>query len=164
MSARASAAGTDFPAFLAPNIAVPLRTRMRPADLTTDHGPRHYPIILKDATLRVHPQASSNEFRDIISSRMRTIAHGLLILCCFAIPSTSKAVFKRGTQQLQRSDECKTQGDGDLYGIGVRLGIYLQWASGFILRNIGSWELVSRVRTTSNVLCSALALAAAINI
>ncbi|RYP44607.1 hypothetical protein DL768_008928 [Monosporascus sp. mg162] len=65
---------------------------------------------------------------------------------------------------LSKREDCLTEGDGDLYGLGVRLGLYLQWAAGFILRNLGSWETVSRVRTASNTLCSAIAVAAAINL
>ncbi|MCJ1483267.1 hypothetical protein MMC06_003434 [Schaereria dolodes] len=59
--------------------------------------------------------------------------------------------------------DCTTIGDGDLYGKGVRIGLYLQWASGFILRNLGSWDRVSAVRTTSNIICASLALTTAIN-
>jgi hypothetical protein len=33
---------------------------------------------------------------------------------------------------------CETMGDGDLYGLGARLGLYLQWASSFILGNLRS--------------------------
>ncbi|KAK4208547.1 hypothetical protein QBC37DRAFT_325534 [Rhypophila decipiens] len=58
----------------------------------------------------------------------------------------------------------KTLGNGDIYGLGVRIGLYLQWASGFILRDIGSWESLARMRTVNNVLGGALALAAAIDI
>ncbi|KAH8169130.1 hypothetical protein LIA77_11256 [Sarocladium implicatum] len=54
---------------------------------------------------------------------------------------------------------CVNIGDGDVYGLGVRLGLYLLWASGFIVRLLGSWPRVSAVRTTNNILCGALALA-----
>ncbi|KAH8586905.1 hypothetical protein B0O99DRAFT_643236 [Bisporella sp. PMI_857] len=63
-----------------------------------------------------------------------------------------------------RSETCTVDGDSDIYGLGVRVGLYLQWLSGFILRNIGSWDTVGRVRTANNALCAALALATAINI
>jgi len=62
------------------------------------------------------------------------------------------------------SADCTTNGDGDIYGIGVRIGLYLQWASTFILRNLGSWERISQVRQATNCLCGALALAAGINV
>src|SRR5277367_6568043 len=61
-----------------------------------------------------------------------------------------------------RSEICTVVGDSDIYGLGVRVGLYLQWLSGFLLRNIGSWDTVARVRTANNALCAALALAAAI--
>jgi len=63
-----------------------------------------------------------------------------------------------------RSPECANQGDSDVYGLGVRVGLYLQWFAGFILRNIGSWNTMTRVRTANNTLCIALALAEAIKI
>jgi len=65
---------------------------------------------------------------------------------------------------VTKSITCTAVGDSDIYGLGVRIGLYLQWLSGFILRNIGSWDTVARVRTANNALCAALALAAAINI
>ena len=55
--------------------------------------------------------------------------------------------------------DCTTTGDGDFYGLGVRLGLYLQWAAGFLLRNSsGSWKMISAVRTTNNALCGAIFL------
>ncbi|KAI9040400.1 ankyrin repeat domain-containing protein [Aspergillus affinis] len=55
--------------------------------------------------------------------------------------------------------DCTTQGDGDLYGLGVRLGLYLQWIAGLLLRNCnGSWETISAVRIANNVLCFSLIL------
>ncbi|KAL9612894.1 MAG: hypothetical protein Q9167_002527 [Letrouitia subvulpina] len=60
--------------------------------------------------------------------------------------------------------DCTTTGDGDFYGLGVRLGLYLQWAAGFCLRNSsGSWKMISTVRTTNNALCGAIVLAVVIN-
>ncbi|KAK4234624.1 hypothetical protein C8A03DRAFT_37601, partial [Achaetomium macrosporum] len=60
--------------------------------------------------------------------------------------------------------QCAVDGDGDLYGLGVRLGLYLQWLAGFLLRNFdGSWETISAVRTANNVLCSTLVLAIVVN-
>lgn len=57
------------------------------------------------------------------------------------------------------SDPCTNIGDGDIYGLGVRLGLYMLWASGFIVRLLGSWPRVSVIRTTNNILCGALILA-----
>jgi hypothetical protein len=61
-------------------------------------------------------------------------------------------------------DHCRTIADNDLYGRGVRIGMYLQWAAGFVLRNFESWESRARVRTASNVLAAAVALATVINV
>ena len=58
---------------------------------------------------------------------------------------------------------CTVQGDGNLYGLGVRLGLYFQWLSGFLLRNMdSSWSTISVVRTASNAISSALNLSVAI--
>lgn len=67
-------------------------------------------------------------------------------------------------RQNTPSDPCANLGDGDIYGRGVRIGLYLLWASGFILRLLGSWPRISGIRTTNNILCGALALAEFINI
>lgn len=72
-------------------------------------------------------------------------------------------LFSRADNSAPNSD-CTTNVDNDLYGTGVRIGLYLQWASGFILRQLESWEVRARVRTTSNVLVGAVAIATAINI
>jgi hypothetical protein len=59
---------------------------------------------------------------------------------------------------------CTIPGDGDLYGIGVRLGLYLQWLAGFLLRNMdGTWKTISSVRTTNTALSTALNLCAVIS-
>ena len=58
---------------------------------------------------------------------------------------------------------CSAIGDGDLYGLGVQIGLYLQWAAGFVLRNRNLWAKVSAVRVASNTISTALALTAAIN-
>jgi hypothetical protein len=68
------------------------------------------------------------------------------------------------SSRLSTSRSCDTPGDGDIYGLGVRIGLYLQWAAGLILRLLGSWPRISEVRTANNVLCGALALATAINV
>ncbi|KAI9769052.1 MAG: hypothetical protein M1839_003816 [Geoglossum umbratile] len=60
--------------------------------------------------------------------------------------------------------KCETNADNDLYGQGVRIGLYLQWASGFVLRNLESWETRSRVRTVSNTICAAVVLATVVNV
>ncbi|CAI7590071.1 unnamed protein product [Penicillium manginii] len=53
--------------------------------------------------------------------------------------------------------DCTTEGSGDLYGVGVRTGLYLQWAAGFLLRNWnGSWKTISAVRVVNNAICYAI--------
>ncbi|KAE8148899.1 ankyrin repeat-containing domain protein [Aspergillus avenaceus] len=56
-------------------------------------------------------------------------------------------------------DSCQTAGNGDLYGLGVRIGLYLQCAAGFLLRNFnGSWKTISTVRVTNNAICYSVIL------
>jgi hypothetical protein len=61
-------------------------------------------------------------------------------------------------------DDCATTTDTDLYGTGIRIGMYLQWLAGFILRNSSNFEICPQVRTASNILASAVALATVINV
>ncbi|KAH0543140.1 hypothetical protein FGG08_002485 [Glutinoglossum americanum] len=58
---------------------------------------------------------------------------------------------------------CTIAGDSDLYGLGIRLGLYLQCASGILLRHLSSHSTINRVRTTNNVLSSAIALTTMVN-
>jgi hypothetical protein len=70
-----------------------------------------------------------------------------LICASSALPSSATTFTPRA---LPRStDDCVTNADNDLYGKGVRIGLYLQWASGFILRNLESFEVRTRVRVAS---------------
>ena len=79
-----------------------------------------------------------------------------------ALPILAPRLATRAT--LPELRKWETNADNDLYGKGVRVGLYLQWASGFILRNLESWETRSRVRTISNTLCAAIALATVVNV
>ncbi|EQB47092.1 hypothetical protein CGLO_13801 [Colletotrichum gloeosporioides Cg-14] len=62
------------------------------------------------------------------------------------------------------SAHCSTAGDGDLYGLGVRLGLYFQWAAGFLLRNFNtSWQTISTVRIVNNTIGFTIVLSTMIN-
>ncbi|EQB57416.1 hypothetical protein CGLO_02452 [Colletotrichum gloeosporioides Cg-14] len=62
------------------------------------------------------------------------------------------------------ADACHNNGDGDLYGIGVRIGLYLQWFAGLLLRNHhSSWQTISTVRATNNVLGISITVASIVN-
>lgn len=62
------------------------------------------------------------------------------------------------------ADVCQNNGDGDLYGIGVRIGLYLQCAAGVLLRNHhSSWQTISAVRVTNNVLGISIMIALTAN-
>lgn len=88
------------------------------------------------------------------------------ILCL--LYTSSAFVYKPLPPALHaRSDSskaCITDVDNDLYGTGVRIGLYPQWGSGFILRNLASWDARSRVRTASNIITAAIAVATVVNI
>ncbi|KAK0619681.1 hypothetical protein B0T14DRAFT_496363 [Immersiella caudata] len=61
-------------------------------------------------------------------------------------------------------ESCTRPGDGDLYGIGIRVDFYLQWFAGFLLRIFScSWSTISGVRVANNKLGSAVMLAVVIN-
>jgi len=91
---------------------------------------------------------------------MRTSFIGFVTLL-FAVSSLNIAdAASAGGSQVN----CVTLGDGDLYGKGVRIGLYLQWLSTFLLRQLGSWELKERLRTDTNIICGAIMLTAALNI
>ena len=91
---------------------------------------------------------------------MRTSFIGFVTLL-FAVSSLNIAdAASAGGSQVN----CVTQGDGDLYGKGVRIGLYLQWLSTFLLRQLGSWELKERLRTGTNIICGAIMLTAALSI
>lgn len=92
--------------------------------------------------------------------RITTLA---FICTTFAFPTSSTTLDHRSALD-SNSKDCVTNADNDLYGRGVRIGLYLQWASGFILRNFDSFEVRSRVRVVSNTLCAAIALATVVNI
>jgi hypothetical protein len=47
----------------------------------------------------------------------------------FAIPLSTKT----GTQSRPRSEDCGFVGNPDLYGLGIRLGVYFQWLSELII-------------------------------
>ena len=38
----------------------------------------------------------------------------------------------------QAPTSCMNEGDGDIYGLGVRIGLYLQWAESLIARLLDS--------------------------
>lgn len=60
--------------------------------------------------------------------------------------------------------DCYNSGDGDLYGLGVRLGLYFQWSAGFLLRTFdSSWKTLSAVRVVNNCISLAVVLSAMVN-
>lgn len=68
-------------------------------------------------------------------SQPRTV----LFLLCFslvasrAIPPVFQQSHVPRNQIAHRSGECGFEGNPDLYGLGIRLGVYLQWLSGLIV-------------------------------
>jgi hypothetical protein len=107
-----------------------------------------------------------SRFTYVTSSRLPLFS--VVLVCAIslayaALPSHYLQLSPR-TKNSAPSSDCQTIADNDLYGKGVRIGLYLQWASGFVLRNLESWETRARVRTNSNILAGAVAVATALNI
>lgn len=111
---------------------------------------------------RLHVQRLWNISTTISSYWVSLPSFGLLSLHVRR-PSSVPFISAR-VNTLTMNDHCRTIADNDLYGRGVRIGMYLQWASGFVLRNFETWETRARVRTTTNVLATAVALATVINV
>ncbi|KAF3228100.1 hypothetical protein TWF191_003038 [Orbilia oligospora] len=58
--------------------------------------------------------------------------------------------------KLELSQRCPIRGSSELYGLGVRLGLYLQWLSTMLLRYRRSWGRKSTVRGITNLTCVSL--------
>ncbi|KAF3209913.1 hypothetical protein TWF679_007137 [Orbilia oligospora] len=58
--------------------------------------------------------------------------------------------------KLELSQRCPIHGSSELYGLGVRLGLYLQWLSTMLLRYRRSWGRKSTVRGITNLTCVSL--------
>lgn len=56
----------------------------------------------------------------------------ILAIVIFAA-STSGKPASLGGPHTQRDEACGFDGNSDLYGLGIRVGIYMQWASSFIM-------------------------------
>jgi len=68
----------------------------------------------------------------------RASCSNILVLCfltcaiCVAIPPQAPPV--QALPHLEtRNDSCGFPGNSDLYGLGIRLGVYFQWASALIV-------------------------------
>jgi hypothetical protein len=66
-----------------------------------------------------------------------------LVTCaiCVAIPPRASPASHFEAHQ-KRNDGCGFSGNSYLYGLGIRLGVYFQWASTFIIYGwyIGGWK------------------------
>ena len=94
----------------------------------------------------------------------RRLMHALFIPFVTLLFAASSLTIANAASAGGSQVNCVTQGDGDLYGKGVRIGLYLQWLSTFLLRQLGSWELKERLRTGTNIICGAIMLTAALSI
>jgi len=103
----------------------------------------------------------------------------VLLIAASLLPTTTGISFPK----LQPRDDhpspsppsnCETEGNGDLYGKGVRIGLYLQCFATIIIRELGTWQRgierigirsgVGRVRTGTNVICGSIMLSCTISI
>jgi hypothetical protein len=74
-----------------------------------------------------------------------SLSLSILFFARISVNSNTQQQLSLGRRELS-GKECITTGDGDIYGLGVRIGLYLQWAAAFILRLLGSWSRISEVR------------------
>ncbi|KAF9884491.1 hypothetical protein FE257_001678 [Aspergillus nanangensis] len=55
--------------------------------------------------------------------------------------------------------ECSRSGSSEIYGLGIRLGLYLTWAACQLLHHLGgSWATLNRTRTTGNAISATVIL------
>jgi hypothetical protein len=73
-----------------------------------------------------------------------------LIIQSLAVPATANTVFS------PEPGSCQIIGDGDVYGPGIRLSYYLQWASGIISTLIDAPDDINRSRTAANIITLAV--------
>ncbi|PVH68549.1 hypothetical protein DL98DRAFT_578773 [Cadophora sp. DSE1049] len=71
---------------------------------------------------------------------------------------TSPLLTKR---QAPNSQQCTFSGNADIYGLGIRIGIYLQWTSGFLANNYHA-EAVRDLLATNTIFLLALSIALAL--
>jgi len=80
--------------------------------------------------------------------------------CCIAAPLPRHTAWQSVSRQLS-SPECVFEGNSDLYGLGIRIGIYLQWISG-LLANCFHADSVRDMLATNTIFLIALFTALAI--
>ena len=52
---------------------------------------------------------------------------------CMAIPTNAPPALQSETQRKRHNEACGFSGNYDLYGLGIRLGMYFQWASTLVI-------------------------------
>ncbi|RSL85272.1 hypothetical protein CEP52_016206 [Fusarium oligoseptatum] len=62
------------------------------------------------------------------------------------LPHTASLPGQEASFLIGRDEDCGFEGNSDLYGLGIRLGIYMQWLSSFAPRG-GSQSLLLLVKT-----------------
>ncbi|RSL38759.1 hypothetical protein CEP53_014602 [Fusarium sp. AF-6] len=62
------------------------------------------------------------------------------------LPHTASLPGQEASSLIGRDEDCGFEGNSDLYGLGIRLGIYMQWLSSFAPRG-GSQSLLLLVKT-----------------
>ncbi|KAF3150291.1 hypothetical protein TWF569_004683 [Orbilia oligospora] len=66
--------------------------------------------------------------------------------------------------KLDLPQKCPIHGSSELYGLGVRLGLYFQWLSTMLLRYRRSWGRKSTVRGITNLTCVSLFISLVTNL
>ncbi|KAI4098236.1 MAG: hypothetical protein L6R37_006606, partial [Teloschistes peruensis] len=76
--------------------------------------------------------------------------------CLLLVRTTGPRITAASTHYLADPDSCQIVGDTDLYGIGVRVGLYLQWLSLFLAVVFASPNEAIHAFTASNIITLAV--------
>ncbi|KAL9578047.1 MAG: hypothetical protein Q9212_005976 [Teloschistes hypoglaucus] len=78
------------------------------------------------------------------------------VRCLLLVLATGLRITAASTHYLADLDSCQIVGDTDLYGIGVRVGLYLQWLSLFLALVFASPNEAIHAFTASNIITLAV--------
>ncbi|CZR63799.1 uncharacterized protein PAC_13696 [Phialocephala subalpina] len=93
----------------------------------------------------------------------KRIAFLFLVSLCSAAPLSPTPALPAHTRQVASATQCQGfDGNSDFYGLGIRIGVYLQWFSG-LLANSFHAESIHDILSTNTIFLLALFIALAIS-
>jgi hypothetical protein len=99
-------------------------------------------------------QASPDRF-DILAATVKTIEH--LAHAVRVAVITDKHTLHKRTKVPSMNDPCPNfEGNSDFYGLGIRIGIYLQWFSSWISNSVNPSAAATNHDTNTVFLCAIL--------